>query len=98
MRKTRFRKFAVGIYHKIKKKKLNRHLYQDFSFCQTNSTITRYRTVRLGAPAKFVILHTIDSSKSAKSLILLHIKNPDAVWIYARPVYKCIQFTALYQN
>jgi hypothetical protein len=39
MRKTRFRKFSVGIYHTIKKKR-NRHSYQDFPFCQTNSTIT----------------------------------------------------------
>jgi hypothetical protein len=37
----------------------NRHLYPDFPFCQTDNTITvRYRTVRLGAPAKFIILHS----------------------------------------
>jgi hypothetical protein len=33
------------------------------------------------APAKFPNLH----SKPAKSLTLFHIKNPDAVWIYADP-------------
>jgi hypothetical protein len=55
-----FRKFSVGIYHTIKKKKerRNQHLYQDFQFCTSEHYITSYRTVRLGAPAKFPILHS----------------------------------------
>ena len=62
-------------------------MYQDFPFCQTNSTITRYRTLRLGAPAIFQILH----SKTARRLINsgnLPIKKPDAVWIYARSNFR----------
>jgi hypothetical protein len=55
-------------------------LYQDFLFFQKNSTITyRYRTVRLGAPVKFIILH----SKIGRRVDFFPIKNPDAVWIYA---------------
>jgi hypothetical protein len=40
------------------KKKQNRQLYQEFSFWQTDGSITSYRTVRLGVPAKFIILHS----------------------------------------
>jgi hypothetical protein len=53
-----WRKPGSDFFVFFKKKKRNRHLYQDFWFCQTNSTITSYRTVRLGAPAKFIILHS----------------------------------------
>jgi hypothetical protein len=59
MRKTRFRKFFVGIYHTILKKKRSEIDFctRIFNFAKGNSRFS-YRTVRLGAPAKFVILHS----------------------------------------
>jgi hypothetical protein len=85
MRKTRTRKFSVGIYRTIKKKKKrNRYLYQDFPFCQTNSTITEI-VLCAWAPQPNSLFYIV---KSAGAYIFLPIKNPDAVWIYARVVLR----------
>jgi hypothetical protein len=59
MRKPRFRKFSVGIYHTIKKKEREIDICTRLShFAKRTVGFRRYRIVRLGAPAKLKKLHS----------------------------------------
>jgi hypothetical protein len=72
--------FSVGIYHTILKKKRNRHLYQDFPFCQTKSTIT---LVPIGSQLSNARFRSVASSSSKFSRSTVRCGAEDIV-LYVR--------------